>query len=210
MEPFATILGKTLKTMKEVHPHQNGVRLEIIAIAGMPASGKGEAMDFFVRKGFHCFSLGDAVREEAERSGTEPTAGNLAHIASSTRAELGDDIWAKRTADIIKRHEYDRIIIDGARSMSELEAIEKEFSVGIRVIAIHASPEIRFKRVISRARSDDSADRAVFTARDERELGYGLGEVIALSDFMVINGSSLESLKSRLEAVYKRLLESGE
>lgn len=176
----------------------------------MPASGKGKAIDFFVQKGFHCFALGDAVREEAARTGTEPTAENLAHIADSTRSELGDDIWAKRTVGIIKRHNFDRIIIDGARSMSELEAIQWEFSMDIRIIAIHASPGIRFERVISRARSDDSADRAVFSARDERELGYGLGDLIALSEFMVVNETSLGDLMSGLDEVYTRTLEGEE
>ena len=48
-------------------------------------------------------------------------------------------------------------------------------------------------RLKLRKREDDSTDYNVFKARDETELGFGLGSVISLSDKMIVNESDIES-----------------
>ena len=184
-----------------------GVILKILAVTGMPASGKGEAIEFFREKGFSVIGLGDAVRDEAAEQGMEPSAENLAELASSYRKRSGEGIWAARIIPRITLNNNDRIVIDGMRGPAELREIEKATGMKIRMIAVHSSPATRRRRVAKRSRSDDSSDRAVFIARDERELGYGLGELISLAEFMVVNESSLKDLQDGLDGIYKRLLD---
>ncbi len=184
-----------------------GVIVNILVVTGMPASGKGEAVEFFREKDFRVVSLGDAVRDEAAEQGMEPSAYNLAELASSYRKRFGEGIWAKRIMSRITMSSNDRIVIDGMRGPAELMEIDKAPGNSIHLIAIHSSPITRRNRIIKRSRCDDSTDIEVFLARDERELGYGLGELISLAEFMVVNESSQEDLREGLEKVYGRLLE---
>ena len=180
--------------------------MKILAVTGMPASGKGEAIEFFREKGFRVIGLGDAVRDEAAVQGMEPSAENLAELENTYRKRFGQGIWAARIIPRITSNNNDRIVIDGMRGPAELGEIVEATGMKIRMIAVHSSPATRRRRTVRRSRSDDSSDIAVFIARDERELGYGLGELISLAEFMVVNESSLKDLQEGLDRVYKRLL----
>jgi len=182
-----------------------GVQLRLLAIIGMPASGKGEAISFFREKGFQVFSLGDAVREEADARGMEPNAENLAYLANHLREKFGQGVWAERTAKKIEKSNYENIILDGVRGPMELSAIENSFSQKASIIAIHASQRTRHSRIMKRSRSDDTKNPEAIKARDERELGYGLGKLISLAGFMLVNEGSLEELRLAMEQVYIRI-----
>ena len=47
-------------------------------------------------------------------------------------------------------------------------------------------------------REDDSQEYSEFERRDQNELGFGIGTVIALSDKLIINESDLESFKDEI------------
>ena len=49
------------------------------------------------------------------------------------------------------------------------------------------------KRLKKRMREDDPSNYEEFRARDEAELGFGIGNVISLSDKLIINESDLDS-----------------
>jgi dephospho-CoA kinase len=46
---------------------------------------------------------------------------------------------------------------------------------------------------------------AEFDERDNREMGWGLGNVIALSDFMIVNDSDLDSFKEKVKRTLEEL-----
>ena len=47
-------------------------------------------------------------------------------------------------------------------------------------------------------REDDSTDYNEFKARDQMELDFGIGDVISLSDKIIINESDLESYTAKI------------
>ena len=179
--------------------------MRLLAIIGMPASGKGEAISFFREKGFQVFSLGDAVREEADAQDMEPNGKNLAHLANHLRDKYGDGVWAERTAKKIKKSNYENFILDGVRAPIELSTIENSISQKASIIAIHASGSTRHSRIMKRSRSDDTKNPESIRARDERELGYGLGKLISLAEYMCVNEGSLTELRHGLEQVYANI-----
>lgn len=176
--------------------------MTIVAVAGMPGSGKGEAIDLFIRRDFAVVALGDAVRDETRRRGLELSGANLSETADSLRVTEGDEIWARRTLEKVKEKDLDRLVIDGVRSLSELEFFEEYLRSKICIIAIHASPAVRYERMRQRRREDDRDDDKALLARDSRELDYGLGKVIALANHMIVNESSLSVLRERLETLF--------
>lgn len=61
------------------------------------------------------------------------------------------------------------------------------------ILSIFANPTLRFERLKNRMREDDSTDYVEFKARDQMELDFGIGDVISLSDKIIINETDLES-----------------
>lgn len=160
-----------------------------IILAGMPGSGK--SLFSTVAKeccGIPVYVMGDIIREEVVKRGLEPTQENNARIAAELRERYGSNVIAILTIRKIasENPSKDHIIIDGTRSLDEVECFRKVFRKTI-IVAIHSSPMRRFMRLVSRGRSDDPRDWDDFVSRDMIELSRGLGSVIALADHMIIN-----------------------
>lgn len=179
----------------------------VIGIAGMAGAGKATAEEVFRRRGYPIIVMGDEVREEAKRRNLEPTPENLGRVMLQIRAEEGSAVLAKRCIPKIGTANSGVVVVDGIRSPEELGELRKAFQNFI-MIAIHASPKTRFKRLLFRGRSDDPKDWETFIARDKRELSVGLGEVIATADYMVVNEGRKTHLVTELNRIIWRCLEN--
>ena len=166
---------------------------KIICVVGLPGSGKTTVTNVFREIGIPVLVMGDVVREEAKRRGLPLTLDVLMKIAKELREIEGPTAIAKRIAEKLKHMNKELVIIDGARSLHELEVFKR---IGkVYVIAVHASPKTRFKRLSNRGRPDDPKSVNELKERDLIELKFGLGELIALADFMIVNEKDLEYLK---------------
>jgi dephospho-CoA kinase len=76
------------------------------------------------------------------------------------------------------------------------------------LIGIHTSPKIRFDRIKSRARSDATMTWEEFQKRDEREIGWGIGNAMALCEHMIINEGTLDEFKDKIRNLLKILKEN--
>ena len=173
---------------------------KVIAVTGMAGSGKSTFVEMGREEGYDSVVMGDVVREETARRGLEPTPRNIGRVMLSLREEEGESVIAKRCIPKI-RAAGDVVWIDGVKSLYEVEEFKRVFS-DLVLVAIHASPKTRFKRLFGRKRSDDPESWELFLERDRRELGVGVGNVIALADYMIVN----EGPKGLLRRVFKRFL----
>lgn len=176
----------------------------IVGITGMPGSGKAAVKELVQKKGYHVVVMGDVVRAEAERRKVEPTPENLGWIMVKLREDEGKSVVAKRCIPEIMGAGGKVIIIDGVRSPNEVEEFKKQLP-NFTLVAIHASPETRFKRLFQRQRSDDPRTWRTFIERDLRELSVGLGDVIATADFMIVNEGTKEQLEQKLRKIMEEL-----
>jgi dephospho-CoA kinase len=98
------------------------------------------------------------------------------------------------------------VVIDGIRSIAEVEVLKEAGYV--KLLAIHASQNTRFKHLRERARADAPSSGNEFAGRDKRELSVGVSEAIALSNDMVSNNDlTLDQLKLRAYGIVKEWLE---
>lgn len=176
--------------------------MKVIGISGLPGSGKSLIFDIAHEKGAVVIKMGDVVREEAkkrnESSGT---------TAKALRQEHGQYVVAKLTIRKIKEmigelkeSNIKNILVEGIRSPYEVEMFKNSFK-DFTLISLFANPKTRFERVIIRKRDDDTTNYEGFKERDERELAFGIGNVIATSDYLIVNDSDFESYETRAKEI---------
>ena len=175
----------------------------IVGLAGMPGAGKDVIREVFQNLGFSIVIMGDEVRAEVLRKGLPLTPENLGKTMLKLRAEEGPGVLAKRCLLKIEVTNSKIVVIDGIRSLTEVMEYKKKYP-DLKIIAVHASPKTRFKRLVKRNRSDDPKDWKEFNKRDKRELRVGLGNVIAVADIMVVNEGTKEAFKQKLRNILKR------
>jgi dephospho-CoA kinase len=170
----------------------------------MPGSGKEEFVNIAREKGFSVVRMGDVVRTEVKNRGLELSSENVGRVANEERQKHGLGIWAERTLPLISG---DTILIDGIRGDEELEIFKGALNQDLILIGIHTSPKLRFDRIRSRARSDATMTWEEFQERDLRELGWGIGNAMALCEHMIINEGTLEEYKDKIRSILKALKE---
>jgi len=95
-----------------------------------------------------------------------------------------------------------KYMIEGIRSPEEVNIFKKNFKE-FKVIAVHSSPKTRFSRLRRRRRVDDSVNVSEFHKRDNRELNFGIGTVIATSDYMIVNEGPIWKYKNSIRSILK-------
>ena len=159
----------------------------------MPGAGKSTIAEGLKPKGFESINMGNAVREEAKKRNLEPSRSNLGKLMLELREKNGPGAVAELVKPQIESSNSNVILIDGVRSNDEIEVLRKFGNV--KLLAIHASTDTRFDFLQKRGRSDDPQTKEHFEERDNRELGVGISNSIALSDYAISNiGMTKEEL----------------
>jgi dephospho-CoA kinase len=173
--------------------------MKIVAFTGMPGSGKTAAVKVALDRGIQVLRMGDAVWDEVKRRDLPLKADVVGQVADEMRRTDGPDIWARRT---LKKVDPDAklVVIDGLRSMAELEVFKNALGNDFIVVHIQCPTEVRMERILGRGRVDDTGSVEAFNARDERELAWGLGEVLEAADVLISNTGTEQEL--RLNVAY--------
>jgi dephospho-CoA kinase len=176
----------------------------IVAVAGMPGSGKSLIINTAIQQGYAVVVMGDEVREEARRQNMASTPENVGKIMLELRQGEGEAAIAKRCVPKIEKNPNARVVIDGIRSLAEIKEFRDHFGK-VTLAAVHSSPETRFRRLYNRQRSDDPKNWAIFQERDQRELSVGLGNAIAMAEYMIVNEDNPRVTRDRAREVLKEI-----
>lgn len=177
------------------------MKKKLIGVAGMPGAGKSLVAEYVKQLGYPVVVMGDIIRAKTVQRGLTPTPETLGEIMLKIRRDEGMGAVARHCIPQIKKIKSRVVVIDGVRSLEEVEEFKEEFPVFI-LLAVHCSPQTRFKRLYLRERSDDPKFWEEFLERDQRELRVGLGAVIAMADYLIIN----EGTKPQLGYAAQRLI----
>ncbi|MBN2151062.1 MAG: AAA family ATPase [Candidatus Lokiarchaeota archaeon] len=161
----------------------------VIGLVGMPGAGKSLAVEALkARRDAKIVNMGDMVREQVTKAGLTITPENLGEMAGDLRKRRGPDVVAQLTAEKVDDVGKDGglVVVDGLRSMQEVSFFRARW--WFPVLAIHSPPATRHARMMSRLRADDSTQESYYKERDDRELKFGIAEVIVLADEMIVNG----------------------
>ena len=158
--------------------------MKVLGVTGMPGSGKSIFLDTAIEKSAIVVSMGDIIREKAAERGEDTGT-----TARKIREEFGEILKEDNGANFI--------LVDGIRSPYEIEMFKENFD-NFSSVSVFACAKTRFERLVLRGRADDPENYDDFLVRDKRELGFGLGEVIATADYLLVNEDSLEDFQEQV------------
>ena len=176
----------------------------IIGIVGMPGAGKSLIANLAEELGISVVIMGDVIREETRLRGLEPTPENIGRIMLNIRSEEGPAVVAKRCVPKINSKKSDVVLVEGVRSLNEVSEFKLNFT-DFKLLAVHASPQTRFKRLFGRNRSDDPVSKKVFESRDNRELSLGIGSAIAIADHVIENEGEKKEFLEKMRRLLNKL-----
>ena len=176
--------------------------MRVIGTVGLPGSGKGEAAAVAREVGVPVVTMGDVIREACRDRGLDP-AEHHGDVARALREEEGPAAIAQRSLPTIEAalEESDAVLVDGLRSDVELDRFREAFGDAFRLVSVEAPFETRADRLLDRARDDTDLDRESLREREEREIGFGMGEVMDRADVEIRNTDTLDAYRERIRAV---------
>ncbi len=191
--------------------------MKIVALVGMPGSGKTEAGLVFEKQGFYKERFGQAVLDEVLARGMAVNEANERKIREELRAEQGMDVMAKKLVERITHLPSDSYILaDGLYSWEEYTYLKGVYQNDLYVIAIHASPKVRYARLTSGERKYDPEKdkKAVYRSltleeaksRDRSQIqNLNQGGPLAMADYHIVNEGTRDELVQRVEQLIKEI-----
>ncbi|MFB6296690.1 MAG: AAA family ATPase [Halobacteriales archaeon] len=171
--------------------------MTVIGLVGLPGSGKSEAASVARDLDIPVITMGDVIRQECRDRGLDP-ASHHGEVAQALREENGPGAIAQRSLPLIEEalQEADAAVVEGIRSDVEVERFEEAFGEAFTLVSIEAPLKVRKERIESRGRDDTAAES--LHERDERELGFGMGEAMDRADVVIENTGSLGAFHDRI------------
>jgi len=183
----------------------------LIGLTGPIASGTDVFGKILVEKGFERFSLSDYLREEMKKKGIEANRKNMQDFGDEIRKEFGEGELVKRLISKNKINKEKNYVIESIRNPGEVEEFRKFRS--FILVLVDAPNEIRYQRVLKRARdSDDPQTIEEFKKLEQKDFGVNQPKhgqqhsaVFKMADKKILNNGSLEDLRNRAEELLEEL-----
>ncbi|MGB0589424.1 MAG: AAA family ATPase [Myxococcota bacterium] len=172
----------------------------LIGLTGKYAAGKGTVAEALKAQGFGYHSCSDILREELRARGVAESRESLLALGNELRRAGGPGELARRLTPRLQ--DGANHIVDSIRNPAEVEALRT--LQGFVLIAVDASPEVRFTRLRARARIGDPETYEAFQALEARELASDdpttqqLTATIALADHHLQNDAGVDELHDAL------------
>ncbi len=178
---------------------------KIIAVVGMPGSGKTEVTMFFESHEFKRIYFGGIIVDHVTAEGREVNEDNERYMREHLREVYGMEAMAKLSKPKIDEFlKNGNVVIDGLYSMEEYLFLKENYGDKLIIINIHAQQKIRIERLTKRKERPLISD--VVKERDVAQIqNLHTGGPIALADYVIINESSLEDLYRDLDKLMKKI-----
>ena len=176
----------------------------IIALVGLPGSGKTTAVKYLLKKKLSSVRFGQIVDDFIDKHGFKHDKETHKKIWTGLRKKFGNNAFAilneKKIKKIIKNKS---VLIDGLRSWEEYLYLKKKFpQVRINIVLIYADKKKRYQRSAKRKYRPNLFGED----RDINELiGMNMGPTIAMADYLVVNNSSVNRFYKRLDEIYNKV-----
>lgn len=166
----------------------------LIAITGLPGSGKSTAASHIAQSGFPVIYMGRITKLLLSKEKLEISEENEKFVREGLRKKYGKEIYARIVLSGLKEYvERGRdVFLEGLRSPDELNFLKKHFK-DIKIIHIETKKKIRYGRVINRKKVPLTYEQ--IKKRDSTELNVlGLNKIIKQAHFIINNDTTKRML----------------
>lgn len=180
---------------------------QIIAILGLPGSGKSVVMKYLVDKyGWPKVYFGELTFDEMRRLNLEINEKNEQKVREGLRKKYGELCYAKSVMKkILQLNSTSSVILlESLYSWAEYLFLKKKFGEKFKTIAVYASPKKRYarlkKRKVRPLNSEDAKSRDYTQIENLHQAGP-----IAMADYSLVNESSKKELYQKInKLIYKQ------
>jgi dephospho-CoA kinase len=194
-------VGRSLSdTRKENIAMQN--QRKIVAPIGLSGAGKTEAIDHIVKTyGWPRVYFGDVTFDEMKVRGLEVNEANERMVREGLRAEFGQLVYAERViAKITALEGNGPVAVESLYSWEEYLRFKEAFGDAFVVIAVHASPAVRYARLANRPKRPLTTQEAQSRDHSQIENLHQAGP-IAMADHLIVNEGTKEAFIQRLDEI---------
>jgi len=179
---------------------------KIIAIIGLSGAGKTEVVEYIIeRYGWPKVYFGEVTFDEMARRGLAISEENERAVREGLRSEFGPLVYAERVIQKIEPIiDTPHVLVESLYSWEEFMRFRDVFGSAFLVVAVHASPAIRYARLAIRPKRPLTAAEAWSRDRSQIENLHQAGP-IAMADFLIINEGEREDLLRKVDALVRNL-----
>jgi dephospho-CoA kinase len=175
----------------------------VIGTVGRNGSGKDAVVQYLERAhGVPTLSIGDVVRDTAEKRNLPATRDNLHRISEELMAEEGPGVFVRRLIDRIEEKGWRTVAVSGIRTPDDVDIFRRRFGESFLLVHVNVGdPHLRYLRLQRRDEARDPQTFDDFVAQDaSEEEQFRLSETIARADVKIPNDGSKEQLDRLIEA----------
>jgi len=175
---------------------------KIIAVLGLPGSGKSEVINFLMKKyGWPKVYFGEPTFEELERLNLPITEKNERMARESLRKKYGVGYYGEQAIKkIAKIKGRKNVVLESFYTWAEYLMFKKKFKSYFIAIAIYASPKIRYARLAGRKKRPLAEKEA--QGRDYAQIeNLFQGGPIAMADYTILNEGSRGELHEKVDSI---------
>ena len=180
----------------------------VLALVGESGAGKTTTTAIIEDMGFAPLALGKYLREMAIAEYGTPERVQVQKLARKMQNIHGDDYYARIALSDPSFLQTRNVIIDGLRNTAELRYTTQAVADTGRklfLVALMASDETRFSRVVGRGRAGDPLTRERFIEDDARASGsmedgfQQNGILIGMAQHTIHNTGDMHTLRNQIE-----------
>lgn len=179
---------------------------KIIAILGMPGSGKTEVIEYLVKKfNWPKIYFGEVTFDEIKKRSLAINEKNERLVREELRKKYGLDYYAKQVYKKINQLKSEKVILlESLYGWDEYKFLKNEFKNNLFTVAIYASPATRHQRLTNRIVRPLSQKQA--KNRDYAQIErLHQGGPIALADYTIINEGTQSELYKKIGKIINSL-----
>lgn len=179
--------------------------MQVVALLGMPGSGKTTVAQHAAVIGIPVFRLGATVVSEVERRGLDVIPDNEAVVRTELREQYGPAFMARGAIEWSQAQDALFVVLDGVYSHDEFDLLRSTYGDDLHSVAVVADRAIRYERLRTRQVRPLQPDESFRRDRHELE-NLRKGDPIALADHYLLNNSmTVDLLQDAVKSIVKAL-----
>jgi dephospho-CoA kinase len=188
---------------------------KVVCITGLCGAGKSVLSDYFLENGYKYLRFGQITMDEVAKRGLPVNEANERFVREDLRKQHGMAAFAilnlPKIEELLKEG---NVIADGLYSFEEYKVLKEKFGDNLAVIAVFASPKLRYERLGNRkvVEGDTNVRNRPLSveeakSRDLAEIeNLNKGGTIAMADYTILNTKDLDFLQTQVKEVFDAVL----